>query len=80
MDRIPLVYHSAIPPVPELGPDRKLDPLSLREMRKKLENEESVSLEQAESIASDCMDEIAELCSGKMYTSTSCTASLTIFI
>ncbi|ORE08005.1 ARM repeat-containing protein [Rhizopus microsporus var. microsporus] len=63
VDRIPLVYHSAIPPVPELGPDRKLDPLSLREMRKKLENEESVALEQAESIASDCMDEVVELCS-----------------
>lgn len=64
MERIPLIYRSAIPPVPELGSERKLEPLSLREMRKVLEGEEQISLEQVELIASECMEEIVELCSG----------------
>ncbi|KAG1056274.1 hypothetical protein G6F43_001823 [Rhizopus delemar] len=64
VERIPLIYRSAIPPVPELGSERKLEPLSLREMRKVLEGEEQISLEQVELIASECMEEIVELCSG----------------
>ncbi|KAG1469549.1 hypothetical protein G6F56_003194 [Rhizopus delemar] len=61
VDRLPLVYRSSILPVPELGSDRKLEPLLLREMRKVLEGE--VSIEQAELMAADCMEDIVELCS-----------------
>lgn len=63
-DRVPLTYFSVIPAVPELGSDRKLEPLRLREMRKKLENDEQHSLEEVEMIAGECMEEVVELCSG----------------
>ncbi|CAO0801008.1 unnamed protein product [Mucor circinelloides] len=62
-DRVPLTYFSVIPAVPELGSDRKLEPLRLREMRKKLENDEQHSLEEVEMIAGECMEEVVELCS-----------------
>lgn len=62
---MPLTYQSAIPPVPELGTDRKLEPLRLREMRKRLENEKNLSIDEIEAIAAECMEEIVELCSGK---------------
>jgi hypothetical protein len=61
-----LTYFSVIPPVPELNADRKLEPLRLRDMRKRLENDEQQSLEEIESIALECMEEIVELCSGKV--------------
>lgn len=64
-ERIPITYYSVIPAVPELNADRKLEPLRLREMRKRLENDEQHSLEDIESVALECMDEIVELCSGK---------------
>lgn len=64
-DRVPLTYFSVIPAVPELGSDRKLEPLRLREMRKKLENDEQHSLEQVETVAGECMEEVVELCSGR---------------
>lgn len=51
--------------MPELNADRKLEPLRLREMRKRLENDEQHTLEDIESVALECMDEIVELCSGK---------------
>ncbi|GAN00888.1 conserved hypothetical protein [Mucor ambiguus] len=62
-DRVPLTYFSVIPAVPELGSDRKLEPLRLREMRKKLENDEQHSLEEVETVAGECMEEVVELCS-----------------
>ena len=63
---MPLTYQSVIPPVPELGADRKLEPLRLREMRKRLENEKNLSIDEIEAIAAECLEEIAELCSGKL--------------
>lgn len=65
-DRVPLTYFSVIPPVPELNSDRKLEPLRLREMRKKLENDEQQSLEEVELVANECMEEVVELCSGML--------------
>ncbi|KAL9540028.1 hypothetical protein MBANPS3_009919 [Mucor bainieri] len=62
-DRVPLTYFSVIPAVPELGSDRKLEPLRLREMRKKLENDEQHSLDDVETVAGECMEEVVELCS-----------------
>ncbi|KAI8641061.1 hypothetical protein BD408DRAFT_368925 [Parasitella parasitica] len=62
-DRVPLAYFSVIPPVPELNSDRKLEPLRLREMRKKLENDEQQTLEVVEMIAGECLAEVVELCS-----------------
>ncbi|KAF1798010.1 hypothetical protein V8B55DRAFT_1550767 [Mucor lusitanicus] len=62
-DRVPLTYFSVIPAVPELGSDRKLEPLRLREMRKKLENDEQHALEDVEMVAGECMEEVVELCS-----------------
>jgi hypothetical protein len=61
-----LTYFSVIPAVPELNADRKLEPLRLREMRRKLENDEQQSLVEVESVAAECMEEIVELCSGKL--------------
>lgn len=65
-DRVPLTYFSVIPAVPELGSDRKLEPLRLREMRKKLENDEQHALEDVEMVAGECMEEVVELCSGML--------------
>ncbi|KAI8049796.1 uncharacterized protein B0P05DRAFT_563427 [Gilbertella persicaria] len=62
-DRMPLTYCSVIPPVPELSADRRLEPLRLREMRKRLENDENQSQEEVELIAAECTEEIVELCS-----------------
>ncbi|GAA5797070.1 hypothetical protein HPULCUR_002448 [Helicostylum pulchrum] len=62
-ERVPLTYFSVIPTVPELNSDRKLEPLRLREMRKRLENDEQQSLEEIECVALECMDEVVELCS-----------------
>ncbi|KAG2205665.1 hypothetical protein INT47_008021 [Mucor saturninus] len=62
-DRVPITYFSVIPPVPELNGDRKLEPLRLREMRKRLENDEQQSPEEVEGIAHECMEEVVELCS-----------------
>ncbi|KAI8331181.1 hypothetical protein BC941DRAFT_403933 [Chlamydoabsidia padenii] len=60
-DRAPVSYFSVIPPVPELGTDRTLEPLRLRDMRKRLENGQA--LQDVEMMAQECMDEIVELCS-----------------
>ncbi|KAI9498091.1 armadillo-type protein [Zychaea mexicana] len=62
-DHLPLSYSSVIPGVPEMaGSERKLDPLRLREMRKRLDVG-PVSVEEAEAFATECKDEIVELCS-----------------
>ncbi|KAI9321027.1 hypothetical protein BX666DRAFT_1913753 [Dichotomocladium elegans] len=58
---LPLSYHSTIPIVAELGADRKLEPLRLREMRKRLDAGGLTPLE-IENMVAECMDEIVELC------------------
>lgn len=64
MDRVPLSYCSMIPSVPELSSDRILEPLRLREMRKRLESGQAS--QDVENIAAECMGEIVELCSGTL--------------
>ncbi|KAI8149786.1 hypothetical protein BJV82DRAFT_589272 [Fennellomyces sp. T-0311] len=62
-DHAPLTYSSVIPAVPEnTGTERRVDPLRLREMRKRLDAG-PVSLEEAEAFAAECQGEIVELCS-----------------
>lgn len=55
-------YFDSIPPVPELGANRKFDAGRLRDLRKKLDNAGKHSKE-VEQVAHDCLDEIAELSS-----------------
>jgi hypothetical protein len=57
-------YYENIPPVPELSNSRKFDSAHLKEIRKRLDNAED-SVQEAEIIAFECMDEIAEITSGK---------------
>ena len=59
-------YFDSIPPVPELGANRKFDAGRLREIRKKLDNA-TEGTKEVEAIAYDCLDEIAELSSGKLF-------------
>lgn len=61
---LPMTYLSSIPLVPELGADRKLEPLRLRDMRKRLDNGNMTMLD-IEAMVFECMDEIVELCNGK---------------
>lgn len=61
-------YFESIPPVPEFGVNRKFDANRLREIRKKLDAADRATKE-VENIAYDCMDEIAELSSGKYLSS-----------
>ncbi|KAI9259449.1 armadillo-type protein [Phascolomyces articulosus] len=58
----PSNYFDSIPPVPELGANRKFDASRLREIRKKLDNA-THGAKEVEAIAYDCLDEIAELSS-----------------
>lgn len=64
-ERAPISYFFKIPAVPELGTDRILEPLRLRDMRKRLENGQA--LQDVELMAQECMNEIVELCSGKFW-------------
>lgn len=60
-------YFESIPPVPEYGLQRRHDAAKLREIRKKLDSLTSKDdCKEADSIALDCMDEIAEICSGNL--------------
>ncbi|KAK4512353.1 glutamine--fructose-6-phosphate transaminase (isomerizing) [Mucor velutinosus] len=57
-------YFESIPPVPEYGLKRRHDAAKLREIRKRLDSVTSKDdHKEADSIALDCMDEIAEICS-----------------
>ncbi|KAI8639726.1 armadillo-type protein [Parasitella parasitica] len=57
-------YFESIPPVPEYGSQRRLDAAKLRDIRKRLDGLTSKdSCKEADAIALDCMDEIAEICS-----------------
>ena len=64
-ERASINYFSAIPTVPEFNVDRSLGPLRLREIKKVLDNGQGI--QNIESIAHECMNEIVELCSGKVY-------------
>ncbi|CEP19852.1 hypothetical protein [Parasitella parasitica] len=58
-------YFESIPPVPEYGSQRQHDAAKLREIRKRLDSLISKDdCKAADAIALDCMDEIAEICSG----------------
>jgi hypothetical protein len=48
----------------ESGAGRKIDPVRLREFRKRLDGG-NVTFKEVEDIAADCMDDIVDLCSGK---------------
>ncbi|KAG0173876.1 hypothetical protein DFQ29_007690 [Apophysomyces sp. BC1021] len=58
----PSGYFQTIPPVPELGANRKLDAGRLRDMRKRLDNA-NLDGKDADLVALECMEEIAELSS-----------------
>lgn len=60
-------YFDSIPPVPEYGTHRRHDATKLREIRKKLDT--ITGTNEADIIAMDCMDELAEICSGKFILS-----------
>ncbi|KAI8980450.1 hypothetical protein BDB01DRAFT_796451 [Pilobolus umbonatus] len=60
-DRIPIHYYAVLPTVPELGVDRVIGPLRLRELKKSLDNGQGIP--ECEAIAQECMPEIVELCS-----------------
>lgn len=57
-------YFESIPTVPEYGIHRRYDANKLREIRKRLDNANDTS--EADMIAMDCMDELVEICSGKI--------------
>ncbi|KAI8378684.1 armadillo-type protein [Choanephora cucurbitarum] len=59
----PFSYRDSIPSVPEYGLKRKHDIGKLRDIRKKLDNCNKEDVKQADAIALDCMNEMAEICS-----------------
>lgn len=63
--KISSVYFDSIPAVPELSPNRQFDAARLREMRKRADSA-SKGKEEAEAIAQECMEDIAEISSGKL--------------
>lgn len=64
--KISSVYFDSIPSVPELSTNRQFDSTRLREMRKRADSA-SKGKEEAELIAQECMQDIAEISSGKVY-------------
>ncbi|KAI8341396.1 armadillo-type protein [Chlamydoabsidia padenii] len=58
----PSNYFDSIPPVPELGVNRKFDAGRLRDIRKRLDNLDYGNQE-IDDLSMECMDEIAGLCS-----------------
>ncbi|KAI7896233.1 armadillo-type protein [Mucor mucedo] len=54
-------YFESIPPVPEYGVHRRHDAANLRDIRKRLDA--TTDIAESDSIALDCMDELAEICS-----------------
>lgn len=67
MLHLPQHYFHTIPAAPELGQSRKVDIAKLRDIRKRLDNGQ-ISVKELEVIAVECLDELVELCSGKMET------------
>lgn len=64
LDLDPSSYFESIPPVPELGMNRKFDAGRLRDIRKRLDNL-AYGDQEIDALSMECMDEIAGLCSGK---------------
>ncbi|KAI9284735.1 hypothetical protein BC943DRAFT_325493 [Umbelopsis sp. AD052] len=58
----PVTYYPTIPTVVESGAGRKIDPVRLRDFRKRLDGG-NVTFKEVEDIATDCMDDIVDLCS-----------------
>lgn len=58
------IYASAIPPLPEHNPHRRVDQGRLREMRKKLEGHST--LKDIEAMFYEVIDETADLCTGEL--------------
>jgi len=58
----PVTYYASISTVVESGVDRKVDPVRLREIRKRLDGG-NFSFKEIEDIAVECMDNIVDLCS-----------------
>lgn len=61
--KISSLYFDSIPAVPELGSNRKFDAIRLREMRKRMDSATDTQ-EEAELVALECIDDIAEISSG----------------
>ena len=62
---LPQQYFPTIPAAPELGQSRKVDISRLREIKKRMDTGH-ISLSELEVIAMECLDELVELCSGKL--------------
>lgn len=62
--KISSVYFDSIPAVPELSANRQFDAVRLRDMRKRADSA-SKGKDEAEAIAQECMQDIAEISSGK---------------
>lgn len=63
--KVSSVYFDSIPAVPELSANRQFDAPRLRDMRKRADSA-SKGKEEAEAIAQECMQDIAEISSGKI--------------
>ena len=63
---MPSSYFVNIPAAPELAQARKIDIGRLRDIRKRLDTG-YVPTKELEVIALECLDELVELCSGKLY-------------
>ena len=59
------VYYDSIPAVPELSANRSFDAARLRDMRKRVDGANK-GKEEVEAIALECMEDIAEISSGKL--------------
>src|SRR5947209_8397729 len=66
-NRAPVNYYTSLPPIPEPNPHRRLDASRLREIRKRLDSGHA-SAKEVEGIASECLEECVELCSGILGT------------
>lgn len=62
---LPTSYYHSIPAAPELGQSRKVDISRLRDIRKRLDTGH-ITVKELEVIAVECVDELVELCSGKV--------------
>ena len=63
---MPSSYFVNIPAAPELAQARKIDIGRLRDIRKRLDTG-YVPTKELEVIALECLDELVELCSGKLF-------------
>ncbi|KAI8993655.1 armadillo-type protein, partial [Pilobolus umbonatus] len=65
VNRVPIHYYPVIPAVPEISTvEGNMEPFHLRELRKRLENAGDYLMEEVQSIVTECLPMIVELCSG----------------